>query len=223
MYQEEITEDGSVTLFNQKFQEAYHSRIGAYTEALHKHVLACKIPELASKQSSLAILDVCFGLGYNSLVAIQVAIENNPNIKLKITALENDAELLKVFPSLQVPINLDELFTDFRLLAEKRFIENKNYSLEILLGDARDTIKTLAANQFDAIFFDPFSPKVCPELWDYEFIHNVVDKAKPASLISTYSSARIAKDNFAKASCKIMEGPAIGRRNGGVLAEKLPC
>ena len=44
----ETTLDGSSTYKNLEYNETYHSSIGAYTEALYKHVLACKLDELAS-------------------------------------------------------------------------------------------------------------------------------------------------------------------------------
>ena len=36
----------AVCFINTEFDESYHSIIKAYKEALHKHVLACKIDEL---------------------------------------------------------------------------------------------------------------------------------------------------------------------------------
>ena len=67
------------------------------------------------------------------------------------------------------------------------------------------------------LFFDPFSPKSCPILWTEEFIADVVKTAKSGAYISTYSSARIAKDGFKNAGCELFEGPKLNRRNGGVL------
>lgn len=208
----QTTDDGSITFWNSKFGESYHSKHGAYREALEKHVEACQVKELASKQNEIKILDVCFGLGYNSFVAIKEVLLINPQIKIEIIALENDPEIVEKISEIEYGDNLKNIVKDF--------VDN-NSCIKLAFGDARDTIKDLSSNFFDAIFFDPFSPKVCPELWTEEFINDVISKAKPGAYISTYSCARIVKDNFAKAGCKILEGPKCGRRTGGVLGLKL--
>jgi chorismate dehydratase len=198
------TKDGSISFFNQKYQEAYHSRHGAYTEALEKHVQACQIPSLSKNTQKLNILDVCFGLGYNSLVCIKEAQKVTPNIEIHIDALEND----------------EEVFEMLKNCHSQEDIELINASTKFHIGDARVEVLKLENNFYDAIFFDPFSPKVCPELWQEEFISNVVSKAKSGAFISTYSSARIAKDSFKNAGCQITEGPKCGRKTGGVLARR---
>ncbi len=184
---------------------------GAYAEALEKHVLACRIPELAAQATSLKILDVCYGLGYNSGVALELASKVNPNCAVEIIALENDPEIIKLIASLEVPEHYREAHA----------LLSNNASIQLLLGDARKTITGLESNYFDAIFFDPFSPAKCPELWQAQFVAEIVRTAKPGAYISTYSSSRIAKDSFQAAGCSIEEGPKLGRRNGGVLARKL--
>ncbi len=206
------TADGSQTYINQEYDEAYHSVHGAYAEALHKHVLACGIPELATACKKLRILDLCFGLGYNSGVAIEQILKINPNCEIEIIGLENDAQIVAMIKDLEFP----EELANYRASHQMIFKYAK-----ILIGDARETIKELPENYFDAIFFDPFSPLKCPELWQAEFIAAVVRTAKTNSYISTYSSSRLAKDGFQAAGCSIHEGPKLNRRNGGVLAKKL--
>lgn len=253
----EATLDGSSTYKNLEYNETYHSSIGAYTEALYKHVLACKLDELAN--SSLAetsvepailsfpvirILDVCFGLAYNSGVAIQKIWEINPAQRIEIIGLENDAAIIAELPNIEVPEDYlfirDSIMKPLAEQAKKLLVisENaesgvlqpspigelslitENLNMRILINDARYAVTELEDDYFDAVFFDPFSPKTCPVLWTEEFIAAVVSKTKPKAYISTYSSARIAKDNFSKAGCELFEGPKLNRRNGGVLARK---
>lgn len=216
LYSLTLTEDGSITYFNEKFRQCYHSKHGAYREALEKHVEACQISELATKQESIKILDICFGLGYNSFVAIDEAKKINSNINISITALENDPEIIEKIFQIEFPDNLTNIVKNFEIEYRRGF-----GMINVIVGDAREKILESENDFFDAVFFDPFSPASCPELWSEEFIKNVVSKAKPGAYISTYSCARIVKDNFAKAGCEIGEGPKAGRRNGGVLARKI--
>jgi tRNA U34 5-methylaminomethyl-2-thiouridine-forming methyltransferase MnmC len=242
----ETTLDGSSTYKNLEYNETYHSSIGAYTEALYKHVLACKLDELASTflveislepaSSSfpvIRILDVCFGLAYNSGVAIQKIWEINPAQRIEIIGLENDAAIIAELPNIEVPEDYlfikDSIMKPLAEQAKKLLVSSdrgelslitENLNMRILIDDARNTVSELEDDYFDAVFFDPFSPKTCPVLWTEEFIAAVVSKTKPKAYISTYSSARIAKDNFSKAGCELFEGPKLNRRNGGVLARK---
>jgi len=262
----ETTLDGSSTYKNLEYNETYHSSIGAYTEALYKHVLACKLDELVSNflmETSrepeissfpvIKILDVCFGLAYNSGVAIQKIWEINPAQKIEIIGLENDAAIIAELPNIEVPEDYlfirDSIMKPLAEQARKLLASHKlngihessenrengvsarfpvgelsliteKFNIKILIDDARYAVNELEDDYFDAIFFDPFSPKTCPVLWTEEFIAAVISKAKPKAYISTYSSARIAKDNFRKAGCELFEGPKLNRRNGGVLARK---
>ena len=246
----ETTLDGSSTYKNLEYNETYHSSIGAYTEALYKHVLACKLDELANTylvQTSLEaasssfpvirILDVCFGLAYNSGVAIQKIWEINPAQRIEIIGLENDAAIIAELPNIEVPDDYifikDSIMKPLAEQAKELLAHSdggmhigelslitEKLNIRILIDDARHAVTGLEDDYFDAVFFDPFSPKTCPVLWAEEFIAGVVSKAKPKAYISTYSSARIAKDNFSKAGCELLEGPKLNRRNGGVLARK---
>lgn len=258
----ETTLDGSSTYKNLEYNETYHSSIGAYTEALYKHVLPCKLDELANTylvETSLEtaissfpvirILDVCFGLAYNSGVAIQKIWEINPAQRIEIIGLENDAAIIAELPNIEVPDDYifikDSIMKPLAEQAKELLAHSdggmhkntesevlqpspigelslltENLNIRILINDARNAVTELEDDYFDAVFFDPFSPKTCPVLWTEEFITAVVSKAKPQAYISTYSSARIAKDNFIKAGCELFEGPKLNRRNGGVLARK---
>ncbi len=64
-----ITDDGSITYFSKDWKEHYHTKAGARLEADKKFV---EPSGLASKlqTSNLKLLDVCFGLGNNSLAAL---------------------------------------------------------------------------------------------------------------------------------------------------------
>lgn len=56
-----ITGDGSVGLYSEEFHDIYHSGYGALTEAFEKFVCS-----LTVEKDNINVLDICFGLGYNS-------------------------------------------------------------------------------------------------------------------------------------------------------------
>ena len=63
------SEDGSFTAYSKEFDEHYHStKDGALQESLQKHV----IPALyhVKDKEQISILDICFGLGFNTLATL---------------------------------------------------------------------------------------------------------------------------------------------------------
>jgi len=220
-----VTKDGSITYHNPKYDETYHTKAGAIAEALVKYVQPCNLDELAKKQKEIHILDVCFGLGYNSLMAIHVIKETNPDCKIMIYVLENDKEIISKIPGLD--INMPE-FTIIKDFAEwviessgKHLHYNKgDISIDLMLGDARDEIKKMAKNKirFDCVLFDPFSPKKCPELWTEEFFKDIRLVCKESTVLTTYSCARIVRENLYKAGFKVKDGPVFGRKSPATVA-----
>lgn len=200
-----VTDDGSTTLYSEKYQEYFHTKSGALEESFEKFVKPCNLKQGAK------ILDICFGLGYNSLAAIH-------NVKkIKIIALEKDKEVLKEIQSLEVPKHLKEHFEIIKKAAEKFYYKDENVEIKIILDDATKTVKVLNEN-FDAVFLDPFSPSKNPELWTAIFFKNVKRVMKKGSVLSTYSYARQVRDNLSKAGFLVKDGPIIGRRSPSTLA-----
>ncbi len=60
-----ITLDGSVGLYNSDFDDIYHSVDGALTEAYEKFVYPVNY-ELLMHKDNIKVLDICYGIGYNT-------------------------------------------------------------------------------------------------------------------------------------------------------------
>ena len=61
-----FTNDGSVGLFSPEADDIYHSTYGALTEAYEKFIIPLNLKNYLEKNSEIKILDICFGIGYNS-------------------------------------------------------------------------------------------------------------------------------------------------------------
>lgn len=61
-----ITNDGSVGLFSPDADDIYHSTYGAFTEANEKFILPADMKNFLKNNSEIKILDICFGIGYNT-------------------------------------------------------------------------------------------------------------------------------------------------------------
>ncbi len=61
-----FTNDGSVGLFSPQDDDIYHSTFGALTEAYEKFILPTNLEEYFKSNNEIKVLDICYGIGYNS-------------------------------------------------------------------------------------------------------------------------------------------------------------
>ncbi len=217
MLQKVITKDNTESFLNETVQQTYHSMTGAVEEALKKYAIPCKIKELA-KSGKITILDFCFGLGYNSAMAIDIALEENPDCVIEIIGLEFDPEIIHKIQEVNPPI---KFFPSYKKITPLNLEFSKgNISVKVILGDAKKTAPELPADYFDAIFYDPFSPQAAPEMWTEELFREMHRVMKATAILATYSCARLVRDNMSKAGLFYDDGPIVGRRGPGTIATK---
>lgn len=218
------TEDGSVTFWSDTFQETFHSSHGAKHEAEAKFVIPAKIAEKAKTQTQLNILDVCYGLGYNSAAAIACVSElPDRRANLHIIALENNLEVpQKAIAAGLVDIWQPAIAQILKTAAEAQTVATENLSLQLLIGDARQTISQVPTKWADAIFLDPFSPPHCPQLWTVEFIQLLANCLKPDGYLVTYSSSAAVRAAMLLAGLQIGSIAPVGRKSPSTIAAFAP-
>lgn len=180
---EVLTQDSSFTLFNQYFGEHYHNlRDGALKETMHKHIY----PSFAYAfyKDSLKVLDICFGLGYNTLALISYARDRGYKGVWEIHSPEIDKTLLASLNTYNYPKNLDKHILN-KLITEQ-YYEEKKLKVYLHLGEARETLTHLKGS-FDIVFQDAFSPKKNKMLWTYEYFKKLFEMTSGDCIITTYS------------------------------------
>ncbi len=217
----QVTKDGSYTFFSDEFQEAFHSYHGAKQEAEIKFIKPTQIQNLARNNNSIRILDICYGLGYNSAAALGAIWQVNPQCYIELIGLEITAEV----PQQAIANNLLSLWKQPipQLLSELATNHQVTTSLlqgNLLLGDARETIQQLRQKQWqaDGIFLDPFSPPKCPQLWSVEFIAKVAQCLNPRGKLATYSCAAAVRTALSLAGFKFGSTLGLGRKSPGTVA-----
>ncbi|MDY7013803.1 MAG: MnmC family methyltransferase [Cyanobacteriota bacterium] len=215
------TGDGSFTFFSPQFGEAFHSRYGAKQEAEFKFVEPCRLNEKATTRDRLALLDICYGLGYNSAAALAAIWQTNPRCQVEWVGLELDADV----PKTAIAHHLLDLWPSpipevLQHLAATGCVQTPQLNAQLHLGDARLTLKRLAESEFkaDAIFLDPFSPPRCPQLWTVEFLALAARCLQPSGQLATYSCAAAVRTALRLAHLHLGATPAIGRRSSGTVA-----
>lgn len=182
------TLDNSYTLFSKKYNQYYHNiKEGAIQESLNKHVIPA-ISFFKSKKE-LNILDICFGLGYNSLSTIYYIQKNNLNIKLNIYSPELDEKLIRNLKNFIYPEDFNNYKNIINSISNNLSYKSENLNIFISNSNARDYIKTFKENFFDIVYQDAFSSDVNKELWTQEYFKDIYKISKKECILTTYSIA----------------------------------
>lgn len=214
------TGDGSITCYSPEYNELYHGYAGAWLEAETVYFRGTDLPDKVREKEQVSILDVGFGLGYNSLVAIYNCKVVNPNLNVTLVSLEIDREIIYFD---KYPIKNSVLYT--KLL--KAFIQFKTRSFFLtpqddwclVFGDARETLQSIDL-KFDSIFLDPFSHTKNQELWTLDFFRLLYEKLKDDGILATYSVATQVRSGLMKAGFFLSEGLSTPSKKSTTKADK---
>lgn len=88
-----FTNDGSVGLFSPEADDIYHSTYGALSEAYEKFIMPANFEDFFKNNSEIKILDICFGIGYNTKSFLNYFFEkkfNENNIHIETIGTNNN-------------------------------------------------------------------------------------------------------------------------------------
>lgn len=199
------TEDGTLTLRSSEGTELMHSRIGAMREAFEKFAGPSGIGDLESPR----VLDLCSGLGYNSLAAL-VCNEN-----AFIDMIEYSRELIYLGSCLESSckekVIIDRAIEDF-------LHGRSNQKIQIFCGDARAVLRNKPDMNYDIVFHDGFSPGSDPVLYSVEFLSLLRRHMSETGILLSYSSSIPFRSSLIQAGFHVGEGPSVGRKRGITIA-----
>jgi len=182
-----LCEDGTNTLYSKEFDEPYHStKDGALHESLEKHVK----PSFTIKKENeqLTILDICFGLGYNTFATVYYIKQQKLTTKVHIISPEFDEGLVRSLATFDYPKEFESIKPIIQAISQNLYYEDEQFKIEILLGDARKSIPKIK-EKIDIIYQDAFSPAHNPLLWTTEYFKDVRAVCKEDAILTTYSTA----------------------------------
>lgn len=179
------TQDGSDSIYSERFGVPYHSKYGAIQESRHVFLQAGLYPRLTAR-TEVAVLEAGLGTGLNALLtgleakaqrkAIHyVALEAYP-IPLEQARTLNYAEHLgeSARETLEA-IHTLEWGTAHQLSSFFTF-EKRRMSFDALNDEA----------MFDVVYFDAFAPNAQPELWEEEVLGRMYRALKENGIFVTY-------------------------------------
>lgn len=92
-----FTNDGSVGLYSESDNDIYHSTYGALTEAYEKFILPADFKNYFKNNNKIKILDICFGIGYNSKSFLNYFIENIYNYTIYTNNINTDNYNVEIY------------------------------------------------------------------------------------------------------------------------------
>ncbi len=212
------TNDGSFTLFSSAYNEAYHSqKDGAFKESLYKHVLSAF--RFIGDKKELNILDICYGLGYNSLTTLYYLKQNNLDIKVNIFSPELDKKMVESLVDFKYPLEFREFRDIIESISKNGFYKDKNISIKLYFQDAREFLKEIDI-KFDIVYQDPFSPKKNPLLWTREYFKDLSKIVKDDFILTTYSIATPVRIAMSESGFRIYENVVDNVRRGTIASFK---
>lgn len=218
-----LTDDGSYSINSKEINdkiETLHTSSGAISEAFEKFIKPLEL----EKKKEIAILDICAGLGYNSSAAIAEFKDKD----LKIDMVEISKPTLACGLLVPSPIEEHEITKkaienelidqEYATLSLQNYEIPANIEINVFIDDARQTIQNLESNSYDAIFLDPFSQNMAPELFSLDFFKEFRRVIKDEGIVCTYTSSAPVRAGFIEAGFNVGMGPIFGRKQGGTLA-----
>ena len=222
-----LTDDGSYSINSKEINhkiETLHTSTGAISEAFEKFIKPMKF----DYTDDIAILDICAGLGYNSSAAIDDFLKNSKDSHLTIDMVEISAATLACGLLVPSPIRAHDITrkaiekelikTDYAALELEKTEIPENIDINVFIEDARQTVQKLDDDSYDAIFLDPFSQNMAPELFSLDFFKEFRRIIKDTGIVATYTSSAPVRAAFIEADFYIGLGPIFGRKQGGTLA-----
>ncbi len=193
------TQDGSQTLYSELYNENCHSEAGAVEETKLHYLKACQVLEKSKEQKEISILEIGFGLGIGWETTFHAL--KNDSCHLSFLSVEIDPELVA-------------------WAMKERSLPT--HGLEILVGDARETLKAFQKQypqrKFDCIYQDAFSPRRNPELWTVEWFTLLRSLSHSQTIMSTYSASSSVRKSMIEAGWILREGHKFGPKRSATIA-----
>ena len=225
-----LTDDGSYSINSKEINhkvETLHTSTGAISESFEKFIKPMKF----NYDEDIAILDICAGLGYNSSAAIADFMKNSKaNLKIDVVEISKATLACGLLVPSPIPehditkkaIENELIAQDYATLSLETTDIPENININVFIEDARQTVQRLDDDSYDAIFLDPFSQNMAPELFSVEFFREFRRVIRDDGIIATYTSSAPVRAGFIEADFYIGLGPIFGRMQGGTLASPNP-
>ena len=208
------TADGSMTFFNSRVGEHYHSRHGAVQESLHVFVKSGMQFQVERQDlGTIKILEVGFGTGLNFLLSAEWAVKKG--VELVYTGIEAYPLSQKLISETCYQNYVDaNLWSNFITHYPESFEQLQQINPGVNLHvDHTELLSFKSESLFDLIYFDAFAAIHQAEMWNLESLKHITHYLKPDGVFVTYAITGELKRNMKSLGFAIEKAPgAPGKR-----------
>jgi tRNA U34 5-methylaminomethyl-2-thiouridine-forming methyltransferase MnmC len=209
-----LTSDGSKTIYSSLFDATYHSRHGAVSESRHIFVKnGLQYVHECFGKNEIAILEVGFGTGLNSLLSLEYASQHQ--LTIDYSAIDKHIVPPEILERMDYEKELRKEYSSYFSL-----IHSVSWGEKHLLHPSFSILKTVADfkeysinGSFDLVYFDAFSPRQVPDMWTKAVFEKLYQSMLHQSVLVTFCAQGQFKRDLKAAGFKVERLPgAPGKR-----------
>lgn len=217
------TRSGSRAVLDHTTGEVMHP-IGPRVEAEALYVGASRLDARldGAEGDPLVLFDVGLGGGTNAATAWRLSEARVSGRPLHIVSFDRtvDAMALALEPENASSFALDGTVGDAaRSLLETRRASAARTEWRLVLGDLPGTLESEPIGSADVVFWDPFSPKANPTLWNCTAFTALRRACRDGATVHTYSCATAVRSALLLAGFAVGVGPSTGAKERTTVAE----
>ncbi len=201
------TPSGALALRDCETGETMHPN-GPALESTRLYVEPSRLRERLAQTSAkpLLLLDVGLGAGSNALAALRVSESLSSGRRLSMLSFERTLGPMQF--ALESPM-LDP--TGKRALSKLvSGYDSPRTTWQLRLGDLREQLARCPDAGADVVFWDPWSPRTCPELWGVATFSALRRVCREGATVHTFSGATMTRAALLLAGFAVGLGPALG-------------
>lgn len=183
---------------------------GGTEEVAHVFLAGNDLP--ARLRPGFHVAELGFGTGLNLLMLAQLWAAPG---RLRFTSFEAfpmaPADMARALAPFDLPLTAALTEAWARADGPRRVLALPGVDVEVILGDARDTLPAWA-ERADAWFLDGFAPARNPELWSEALMAQVARHTAPGGTAATYTAAGHVRRALAAAGFAVERRPGFGRK-----------
>jgi len=215
------SEDGSYTAYSEEYDEHYHStKDGALNESLKKHIEPAFT--LHRDKKHLKIIDICFGLGFNTLLSLYYRDTYFPDTILEVYSPELDGDLVASLCNFPYPEIFEPYADIIQALSKTGEYKDSRTSIRVEITDARLAMRELEG-EWDVCYQDAFSPSANPFLWTREYFTDVARLMADTGVVTTYSIALATRLALYENGFTVYLNQGAGYRSATVASRRDLC
>ncbi len=212
------TTGGARAILDHATGEVMHPVVGPAIESQRLYIEPSRLAaRLTAPGDPLVLLDVGLGAGSNAAAAWQLAASLPAARPLEIVSLDRDLEALTLALAHADEFNLDGLVgAAARALLTAGEHTTANIRWRMIRGELPATLAL--APPADIVFWDPFSPRANPTLWQLAAFSALRSRCRPAATVHTYSGATAVRSALLLAGFAVGEGAPTGEFKNSTTA-----